>query len=180
MRSLAVAFSLTFIGFLPTSASADTAACERMYKSSPKVVSSFERTGDRNFEQDHPGYGYSVSYRGPDGGITVFYYDRGADRVSDALVRDNFNGAIGDIRRVAEEDGFGLGKFRKSAVDLENSAMQMQALAKDSRDRMQFLAMGAKNDCMVKLRLTTTFTADQTKKVFSGFMSELKVTYIHH
>ena len=170
-------FILLIFCFIAAPALADTAACKRMASEAPGSLQHFKLVADRDYETENPGLGYGTRYEGPEGRLSVFYFDGGYGKLNPEIVRGYFDQAIKDLNTVSDRDGIALSKTRRVPVKDAKTIVGHFASVRDSTDRSHIVAMGDRNNCMVKFRFTGPIAIDASTDLFWSLMTQLDASF---
>lgn len=163
------------ISLLAAPAYADLKSCQHLYEITPQVLSDLNQVGSAEYEDDHPGLGYSVSFADPSSKLTVFFYDHQHDVIAPEMALDSFKQSARDISVVAERRGAELGEFNAYEMRDTSQLLPLRAEAESSDGLAEMLALGVVDNCIVKLRFTAQFSLDEARvwvKVITDYLNE--------
>ncbi len=170
LRILVILFSL-----LSGAALADVQSCKKLYDLAPQVLSDLNQVGSHEYEDEHPGLGYSVTFADASSKLTVFFYDHKAKTVSSEMALESFKQAARDIAAVAERRGAKLGDINAYQTRDTSQVLPLRAEAESTDGHSELLALGVVEDCIVKLRFTAQFPMDKAQvwmKVITDYLNE--------
>ena len=170
LRSLTLTASL-----LAAPAFADLKSCQHLYSITPAVLSDLNQVGSAEYENDHPGLGYSVSFADPSSKLTMFFYDHQQNTIPPELTLESFRQSARDIAALAEKRGAELGEINAYEMQDSSQLLPLRAEAASSDGLAEVLAMGVVDNCIVKLRFTGQFSLDEAKvwvKVITDYLNQ--------
>lgn len=142
---------------------ADLQSCQKLFAATPQVLNELNLDESRNFEDDHPGLGYAVSFVDPATKLTIFFYDYQQKTISPATGLDSFKQGAQDMRSVVKKRGSELGEIKAYQVSELPQLFRLRAEAEAMDGRSELLALGVVDDCIVKIRFTAHFSMDEAK-----------------
>lgn len=150
---------------------ADYDHCASLHAKMPGRLGNLERVDGGAYPERE--LGFFDRYSGSDAPVvvSVFMYDYGNASINRDVVRTEFEGALQDMRRVAESNGL-EGWAVTSELTVNDSRVFTDAVlaasSKDGELRQDVLLLGQSGQCFVKLRLTAV--GDETRAL--GLLSE--------
>ncbi|WP_209599179.1 hypothetical protein [Ruegeria sp. HKCCSP351] len=163
------------MALLASSALADVQSCKNLHERAPELLSDLNQVGSKDYETEHPGLGYSVTFADPSSKITVFFYDHQERKVTNDMAVESFRQAARDIAAVAEQRGAELGEINAYQMRDSSQVLPLRAEMETSDGLSEFLAVGVVNDCIVKLRFTAQFEIEKAKvwmKVLNDYLNK--------
>lgn len=158
-----------------SSAVADVRSCKALFDRAPQVLDDLNQISSHEYEKDHPGLGYSVTFADPSSKITLYFYDHQQNTISSEVALESFKQAARDIAAVAEQRGAKLGAINAYQVRDTSQVLQFRAEAEASDGLSEFLGVGVVNNCIVKLRFTAQFSMEKAQvwmKVLNDYMNK--------
>ena len=159
LRTLAV-----FLAFASGPAMADLQSCQKLFATVPQVLDEVNNGRSHNYEDDHPGLGYSFSFVDSKTKLTVFFYDHQQQSISPAMALESFKEAARDMHTVAKKRGSKLSNFNAYQVGEQSQLFRLQAESESRDGKSEFLALGIVDNCIVKIRFTAHFSMDEAKR----------------
>lgn len=156
---------------------ADLQSCQKLFAAAPQVLDDLNETDSHNYEDDHPGLGYSISFMDPKSRLTVFFYDYQQNSISSETALESFKEAARDIHVAAEKRGADTGKINAYQVKDRRQLFPLRAEAETSDGKSEFLALGVVSDCIVKVRFTAKFSMEEAKVWMTVILNYLNEGY---
>ncbi len=170
LRTLTITFSL-----LAAPAFADLKSCQHLYEIAPRVLSDLNQVGSAQYEDEHPGLGYSVSFADPSSKLTLFFYDLQHKVIPPDAALESFKQSARDIVTVTGQRGAELGEINAYEMRDTSQVLPLRAEAESSDGFAEMLALGVVDNCIVKMRLTAQFSLDEAKvwvKAIADYLNE--------
>lgn len=142
---------------------ADLQSCQRLFAATPQILSDLNKGESKNFEDDYPGLGYSVSFVDTATKLTVFFYDYQQKTISPEMGLEHFRQSAQDMRTVTERRGSELGEIKAYQVNEQSQLFRLRAEAETLDGASELLALGVVDNCIVKVRFTARFSMDKAK-----------------
>jgi len=169
-RTLLIVFSL-----LSGAAFADVQSCKNLFDRAPQVLSDLNQVGSHEYETEHPGLGYSLTFADPSSKLTLFFYDHQEKTISSEMALESFKQAARDIAAVAEKRGTKLGEINAYQMRDATQVLPLRAEAETTDGLSELLALGVIDDCIVKLRFTAQFPMDKAQvwmNIITDYLNE--------
>ena len=169
MTRLRLILAATALSLCGQAALADVAACRALYAALPETVLGLDHAAQRDFESEMPGLGYASAFAGEGELLTMFLFDLGQSQISSELVAEHLVGAIEDMRDAAEERGFPIGELtRFPGDDGVFYAIGLIGETGEAGGSTEILAIGVRDDCIVKARYTSVGPASDKQSRFAA------------
>lgn len=165
---------LTFF-LLSGTAQADVQSCKNLFDRTPNVLSDLNQVGSHEYENEHPGLGYSVTFADSTSKLTVFFYDHQQKNISSEVALESFKQAARDIATGAEKRGAKVSEINAFQMRDTTQMLPLRAETQSSDGYSELLALGVVDDCIVKLRFTAGFEMEKAKvwmKVITDYLNE--------
>ena len=163
------------LSVLSGSALADVQSCKSLFDRAPQVLGDLNQIGSHEYEDEHPGLGYSATFADPSSKITVFFYDQQQKSVSSEMALERFKHSARDIAAVAAQRGAEVGEFNAYRVRDTSQVLPLRAEVETSDGLSEFLAVGIVDNCIVKLRFTAQFEMEKAQvwmKVLNDYLNK--------
>ncbi len=159
---------LTFTcALIASPATADLMSCQHLHKTAPQVLSGLNQVASSEFEEEHPGYGYSRSFADSSSKLTLFFYDNQHEIISPDLALESFKQSARDIAILADRRDAELDEFNAYRISDASQLLPLRAEAISSDGYSELLALGVVDNCIVKLRFTARYSLDEAKSRYS-------------
>ncbi len=158
-------------------AKADLAACAAFFEDAPKSLGGYQMTKAEDLESLSQGRGYATRYvRGKGDAVSVFYFNKGKTRLSRDDLLNEFRTSVGLAVSRVSRGGEQAGSVQVTA-DHKGRVMQIAALmhvgVKGGPLGNDYLSIGVRRNCMIKLRHTTPGPAEAADRIFFEVLKQL-------
>lgn len=153
---------------------------ERIY-TFPEKIAALSKIHTKNFEQDYPGIGYAVSYRGEnDTHIDIYLYDlqllQVPSNMNSQVAIDVFKGILKDLAKMEENGTYQNYKYTDGQlIDLGGHATWFSNLeyTSEGSQKYSYLLFTELKGKFLKVRATTLYRVDNSHKTILDDLTKL-------
>lgn len=149
---------------------ADVQSCQKIFDTIPQILDQRNEAGTKNYEDENPGLGYSISFAEPRTYLTLFFYDQQQKSISASFALESFKQAARDMQVGAKERGSELRPINAFQLNEQTQMFALRAEAEALDGVSELLALGVVDDCIVKIRFSARFPMDEARDSLNAIL----------